>query len=128
MNVAPNDLQIGLKIMIKLRCDQSNKEDDTLLFDKKDMSGLIVANIRQATSRRSSECFLWAFLAAAGAFAGGASPSGSSSTYHFLSCLSTIIRLRSQSRKLEPVNLSFSRIERRERLLVLVTVLAIYTK
>ncbi|KAJ9545449.1 LOW QUALITY PROTEIN: hypothetical protein OSB04_025156 [Centaurea solstitialis] len=91
-------------------------------------SGLIVASIRQATSRRSSECFLWAFLAAAGAFAGGASPSGSSSTYHFLSCLSTIIRLRSQSRKLEPVNLSFSRIERRERLLVLVTVLAIYTK
>ncbi|KAJ9561984.1 hypothetical protein OSB04_007144 [Centaurea solstitialis] len=84
-----------------------------------ELSGLIVANIRQATSRRSSECFLWAFLAAAGAFAGGASPSGSSSTYHFLSCLSTIIRFRSQSRKLEPVNLSFSRIERRERLLVL---------
>src|SRR5581483_3399452 len=90
-------------------------------------SGLIVASMRQATSSRSSECFLWAFLAAAGAFAGGASPRGSSKTYHFLSCLSTIIRLRSQSRKLEPVSLSFSRIDRRERLLVLVTVLAIYT-
>ncbi|KAJ9566903.1 hypothetical protein OSB04_002869 [Centaurea solstitialis] len=81
-------------------------------------SGLIVASMRQATSSRSSECFLWAFLAAAGAVAGGASPRGSR-TYHFLSCLSTIIRLRSQSRKFEPVNLSFSRIERRERLLVL---------
>ncbi|KAJ9566912.1 hypothetical protein OSB04_002878 [Centaurea solstitialis] len=45
-------------------------------------SGLIVASIKQATSRRSSECFLWAFLAAAGAFAGGASPSGSSSRYY----------------------------------------------
>ncbi|KAJ9541856.1 hypothetical protein OSB04_028362 [Centaurea solstitialis] len=65
-------------------------------------SGLIVASMRQATSSRSSECFLWAFLAAAGAVAGGASPRGSSRTYHFLSCLSTIIRLRSQSKKLEP--------------------------
>ncbi|KAJ9539245.1 hypothetical protein OSB04_031978 [Centaurea solstitialis] len=67
------------------------------------------------------------FLTAAVAFAGGASPRGSSKTYHFLSCLSTIIRLRSQSRKLGPVSLSFSRMERRERLFVLVTVFAIYT-
>src|SRR5581483_2553607 len=90
-------------------------------------SGLIVASMRQATSNRSSVCFLWAFLTAAGAVAGGASPRGSSRTYHFLSCLSTIIRLRSQSRKLAPVSLSFSRMERRDRLLVFVTVLAIYT-
>ncbi|KAJ9545159.1 hypothetical protein OSB04_024866 [Centaurea solstitialis] len=83
------------------------------------LSGLIVASMRQATSNKSSVCFLWAFLAAAGVVAGGASRRGSSRTYHFLSCLSSIIRLRSQSRKLEPVNLSFSRIERRERLLVL---------
>ncbi|KAJ9541853.1 hypothetical protein OSB04_028359 [Centaurea solstitialis] len=71
---------------------------------KHGVSGLIVASMRQAISSRSSECFLWAFLAAAGAVAGGASPRGSSRTYHFLSCLSTIIRLRSQSKKLEPAN------------------------